>query len=185
MLRKCGVFSTNYVHLGSSRSFLISMGLLMFCTLAQATVSIWASLQRNEKLHILLCFTRDNECRKDSFLSFMRERVVLLNKLVSEIQHDAVLSWYQWTHICICMWQLGVIIISMEDFKCPWTHGHLRLPPTASPWYFAMFCLGPSSDSSGDEPFLAARMSVVFLQFPMALSQGSQISPGTQYIWPL
>lgn len=70
----------------------------------------------------------------------------------------------------------------MEDFNCPWTHGHLRLPPTESPSYFAMFCIGPSPDSSGDEPFLAARMSVVFLQLPMALSQDSQTSPGTLYL---
>ena len=68
----------------------------MFCTVyvqTQATVSFWAALQRNDKvLILLLCFATDNECRKGSFLNFMRESIVLFNKLVIESQHDAVLS---------------------------------------------------------------------------------------------
>lgn len=74
---------------------LISAGLLMFCRVyvqTQATVSFWAALQRNDKIHILLlCFATDNECRKGCFLSYMREGMVF-NKLVTERQDDAVLS---------------------------------------------------------------------------------------------
>lgn len=72
------------------------MGLLMFCTVyvqTQATVSFWAALQRNDKICILLlCFATDNERRKGFVLSFMREKIVFFNKLVTERQHDAVLS---------------------------------------------------------------------------------------------
>lgn len=67
----------------------------MFCTVyvqTQTTVSFWATLQRNDKTRILFCFVTDKECRKGSFLSFMRERIVLFNKLVTEIQYNAVLS---------------------------------------------------------------------------------------------
>lgn len=68
----------------------------MFCTVYfqnQATVSFWATLQRNDKTCIfLLCFVTDNERRKDSFLGFMSESVMFFSKLLTENQHDVALS---------------------------------------------------------------------------------------------